>query len=167
MQKKNKKVHADNKVKARSATRKLEQQSREQGGLPNCVRCPKGIKGRFTPKKDGAYFKNCDYHRALSRRSVTLLWDFKKSLIDPETQALCKHCTDVFKPEQMMQKWNHVHSKNIAERQSNLCPHHFAVRRVMKGNFVKCTRRSSFKRCWTIWHPTPPTEQVVQTISVR
>lgn len=56
------------------------------------------------------------FHREQSREDKTDSWYFKQSLINPETQALCKRCSDVFTPEQLTQQYFNVRGQETIKQ---------------------------------------------------
>lgn len=122
-------VANENKKKKLGEKRKAAQEARAEG-QHICVRCPDGMQSLFTPDKNGQYHSECDYHHAYVKGLRSAHWNFLESLIDPRTQALCKECTGVFLPSQMMQIFVNVVGQEIEQRRVRLCPPHYARSRA-------------------------------------
>jgi len=85
------------KNKKQSQKRKSLTETHDQGETPlDCPKFPNGMQSMFSKKKDQIYFVQCVYHREIARKQIGDLWEYKQTLINPETQALCKSCTDIF-----------------------------------------------------------------------
>ena len=104
------KVRAAKKSKkeGQAKAEKKKRETRGQGEKPRCTYCPDGMVSKITKEEDGTFFVLCDYHRLAARRTATNLWEFKQTLIDPETQALCKKCAESFAPDQIRQEYYNV-----------------------------------------------------------
>ena len=122
------KVQAAKKSKkeGQAKAEKKKRETRGQGEKPRCTYCPDGMVSKFTKEEDGTFFVPCVYHRLAARRTATNLWEFKQTLIDPKTQALCKKCTDIFTLDQMRQEYYNVRGQFTFERLGNFCPTHYA-----------------------------------------
>ena len=91
-----------------------------------------------TQRADGRWHALCDHHRERGRKHNCEAWECKQSHINPETQALCRCCSDVFTPNQLKHQHFNVRGQFAHKAKVDLCPDHCAEK--------KCKRSETWKR---------------------